>query len=179
VLKKLLVLFLIFINLTVYAEKDVITHVLDSDSSFQLIGSNNWNREQLNYFLGISDDLIDIILKDPNNDRAWSALHKFRTFTDAGATQIFHDACFRALKRNPLIFFNRYMAGDDEAVKRAIDAAWGFSEVDTQSSNSEDMVFLYKNLAQIQAKAGRGKRQNIFVDKFSEAINDRKIEVSQ
>jgi hypothetical protein len=160
-------------------KNDVVTHVLNSSNSLELVGAKNPTMEQLHYYWSIGDKLVDLLLVEPKNNKAWLALHKYRSFTDAGVTQMFNDACFRAFMKNPLIFYNRYMEGDDEAVNRAMDAAWGFSEGDSQSSNTEDVAFLYKNLSLVKSKNGKETRQAQFVRQFKKAIEQRKEELSQ
>lgn len=177
-LKETTFILLVVITVSVVAENDVVSQVLNSNNLFQLYGYKNPTMEQRRYVWGISDKLVDLLLEDPKNDRVWKALHKYRTFTDGGVTQMFNDACFRALTRNQFIFYDRYIEGDDEALDRAADAAWGFSEVNSQSSNPEDMTFLYKNLSQIAKKTGNEKRKTRFLQRVNEAISDRKNELS-
>lgn len=174
----LLVLFVFFCSYSQAAE-DVVTRVLKSTSLYDLYGAKKPNRKQLNFVTGISDNLIKTILADPSNDRAWQALHKFRTYTDAGLTTMFNDSCFYALQKQPLIFYNRYMAGDTNALDRAEDSAWGFSETETESSNKEDTKYLYKNLDQIKNIKSNNPRHALFVERFTKAIKDREIEIQQ
>ena len=66
--------------------------------------------------------LLKIIQKNPKNEKAWKALHHYRSLTDAGITITFYSECFYALKENPQLFLDRYMRGDEQALFRMVDA---------------------------------------------------------
>ncbi|CCI00682.1 MAG: hypothetical protein IM550_11605 [Microcystis sp. M54BS1] len=70
----------------------------------------------------IPSKILIILQKDPGNGRAWQSLHHYSSITDAGKTLSFYQDCFNALKEKPLLFFDRYLAGDDQALFRMIDA---------------------------------------------------------
>jgi hypothetical protein len=86
--------------------------------------------------------LFKIIKDNPKDENVWKALHHYSSLTDAGATLMFYDDCFHALKENPLLFFNRYMAGDEQALFRMVDAlSHDFSAFSGESFQETDRVF--------------------------------------
>ena len=54
--------------------------------------------------------------KNNRSTKTWLALYKYRTFTDASGTIEFYNYCYQALKREPLVYYSRYMEGDDKAI---------------------------------------------------------------
>ncbi|KAM3090756.1 hypothetical protein ACKFKG_28120 [Phormidesmis sp. 146-35] len=66
--------------------------------------------------------LLTILQNNPKDENAWKALHHYRSLTDAGLTLTFYRHCFNALKEKPLLFLDRYIAGDEQALFRMIDA---------------------------------------------------------
>ena len=73
----------------------------------------------------ISGRILEIIQANPNNDKAWKALHHYATLTDAGLTSTFHKDSFEVIKATPLLFYQRYLKGDDNALQRMKDAMCG------------------------------------------------------
>jgi hypothetical protein len=87
-------------------------------------------------------NLLKIIKDNPNDENGWKALHYYSSLTDAGATLMFYRDCFMALKSNPLIFFDRYMAGDEQALFRMVDAlSHDFSAFSEEKFQDTDQVF--------------------------------------
>lgn len=66
--------------------------------------------------------LLNVIQHDSDNERAWKALHHYSTITNAGNTLTLYRDCFNAIEEDPLLFFNRYLSGDENALFRMVDA---------------------------------------------------------
>jgi hypothetical protein len=86
--------------------------------------------------------LLKIIQKNPKNEKAWKALHHYRSLTDAGITLTFYRECFYALKENPQLFLDRYMRGDEQALFRMVDAlSYDFSGFPGNTFEDTNQVF--------------------------------------
>jgi hypothetical protein len=86
--------------------------------------------------------LLTILKNNPKDENAWKALHHYRSLTDAGLTLTFYRDCFNALKEKPLLFFDRYMAGDEQALFRMVDAlSHDFSAFTGETFRATNQVF--------------------------------------
>ena len=86
--------------------------------------------------------LLKIIKNNPKNENAWRALHHYRSLTDAGITLTFYHDCFNALKEKPLLFFEQYIAGDEQALFRMVDAlSHDFSAFSGETFQATNQVF--------------------------------------
>jgi hypothetical protein len=86
--------------------------------------------------------LLKIIQKNPKNDKAWKALHHYRSLTDGGITLTFYSECFYSLKENPQLFLDRYVRGDEQALFRMIDAlSYDFSGSPGDTFEDTNQVF--------------------------------------
>lgn len=152
-ISKLLIIVLALCSMGAASRDDVIGKVLDSKSKTELYGTSNPTIDDLRYVWSISDKLIEIILKDAGNDRAWRALHRFRNYTDAGLTVMYYDSCFVAIKKDPLIFYHRYMSGDEKSLQRAKDAVWGNDNYEeNRNVRIESNVAVLKKSAKLISK---------------------------
>ncbi|MFB2974336.1 hypothetical protein ACE1CD_35870 [Aerosakkonema sp. BLCC-F183] len=132
----LLILLLLVLLLTVFfaarepiTEQITISSVLISDSAVD-IGEDTPSK------------LFKMIEKDKKNDRAWQAIHYYSNITDAGYTLMFYRDCFNALKDDPLLFFDRYMAGDEKALFLMVNAlSHDFSAFTGESFEQTEKVF--------------------------------------
>ncbi|MCW8830682.1 MAG: hypothetical protein OQK32_04080 [Gammaproteobacteria bacterium] len=176
----IIILLLSFCLMGASTQRDVVELVMEANSRDDLYGTNNPTMDDRRYVWAISEMLIEIVLKDPDNDRAWAALHRFRDFTDAGITTIYNDACFKAIKDKPLIFYKRYMAGDELALERAVGAVWGTDsyEGDRSESIKSNIAVLKRSAQLISELNSSNKRHRIFIDSYESAINKMIEEVS-
>lgn len=159
------------------AEESIVARVLDSTSLEELRGApeHSATLDQLNYIWSIPDKLISEVVLNPSNNKAWEALHKFSHFTDGGLSSMYDDACFDAIKKDPLIYYNRYVhSGDDEVLDRLKDAMQGYLIDDGNNihlleagnrKHIETMLTLIKQ--QKPSDAEQSKRHTDFL-KFSE-----------
>ena len=86
--------------------------------------------------------LLKIIKDNPKAENAWKALHHYRFLTDAGITLTFYRDCFNALKEKPLLFFEQYIAGDEQALFRMVDAlSHDFSAFSGETFQATNQVF--------------------------------------
>jgi len=125
--------------------------------------------------------LFDIIFKDfekLSGDVSWHALHKFRSVLDGGHATSFDDDCFKLIKMDSMLFYRRYMSGDDLALERMVDASRGFSDPGSQQSDTEDLLYLHSILAELNKLYGKNERSKKFIKKFDEAIKVREQRVA-
>jgi hypothetical protein len=85
--------------------------------------------------------VLAIVKQNKTNEKAWQALHHYSSLTDAGATLMFYRDCFNALKEDPLLFFDRYMTGDEQAIFRMIDALSHDFSAFEETYEQSDRVF--------------------------------------
>lgn len=154
------------------ANEDIIELVMDAKSREELYSTNNPTMDDRRYVWSISEVLLDMILDNSNNDHAWNALHRFREFTDGGITTIYNDACFAAIKIKPLLFYERYIAGDEQALERAIDAVWGTDNYkdDREKILKTNVDILRRSAQLIREMTSDNKRHQIFIDSYEREI---------
>jgi hypothetical protein len=70
----------------------------------------------------VPDKLFEIILSGKATDEEWKALSHYSNLTDAGASIDFMHSCFKALRKDPLIFYHRFIGGDKTALQWMRDA---------------------------------------------------------
>jgi|GEM_PF-6063167 hypothetical protein len=68
------------------------------------------------------DQMFLEIEKNRDNEKAWKALHHYSSIAGGGYRMHLFRDCFNILKKDNLIFFNRYLKGDEQALLRMIDA---------------------------------------------------------
>ena len=91
--------------------------ILNSEAMIDL--SYSLSTDDVEYIPSV---LLADILNDPDDDHSWKALHHYRSLTDAGATILFWRDCFLAIDKDPLLFYRRFMKGDEQALFRMVDA---------------------------------------------------------
>ncbi len=77
------------------------------------------------YIFDVPDLLMAAIIENPERERAWKAFHRFRDFTDGGISLTYDQICAEVLREDKLLFWKRYMSGDDEALFRMKNAFEG------------------------------------------------------
>lgn len=115
----------------------------------------------------VPSNVLKIIKKDRKNQRAWQALHHYSSITDAGITLSFYGDCFNAIKDDPLLFFDRYMAGDEQALFRMVDALSHDFSAFQETFEQTDRVFrrAFNLIAEFELKHAR-ERQYQRADNF-------------
>ena len=96
----------------------------------------------------IPDELFDTILNNKATNADWRALQHYRHIVDAGASLEFMHSCFKALKKEPLLFYKRYMSGDHSALQRMRDAfSYDFSAYSRSTGEDyESVEKFYENV---------------------------------
>jgi hypothetical protein len=74
------------------------------------------------YVEGVPDELFERILNTSSADAEWKALDHYSKLVDAGASLELFRSCYSASAKQPLLFYRRYMAGDDTALDRMLEA---------------------------------------------------------
>jgi hypothetical protein len=117
--------------------------------------------------------------KNNRTTKTWLALHKYRTFTDASGTIEFYDYCYQALKREPLVYYTRYMEGDDEAIHLMESAlSHDFSAFDDQRELGKKTIrSVYENsltetLKHKPSDPVRRKRHDVYTKTFTEKLKE-------
>ncbi len=120
-----IILFFSSLSILSAQEIDLVELVLQAESKHDLYVSSNPTMEQKRNYWSIPKMLVKIVESNPTSEKNWNALHKFRKFLDAGVTNSFNRECLFLMQRNPLIFYQRYVNGDDQALNRMKDAIIG------------------------------------------------------
>lgn len=179
---KLPVIVVAFCLMGAATKSDVIGWVLDSKTKNDLYGTSKPTMYDRRYVWSISDKLIEIILNDNDNDndKAWQALHKFRKYTDAGLTTMYNDACFVAIKQNPLIFYRRFMSGDDQALKRAKNAVWGTDSYEgDRNITIESNIAVLKNSSKLINKiSSNSEKHKKYLVEYKKALHEMIDEIN-
>jgi hypothetical protein len=106
---------------------------------------------------GVPRQLLDIILNGQGSDEEWKALQHYSVIDDAGASLEFCRSNFNALKRNPTLFYSRFMNGDPSALERMADAfCYDYSayQPKTPANNKAHQAILKNALNQIASMRG-------------------------
>lgn len=83
---------------------------------------NTNNRSKLLFQENDPSKIFEVIKKNPDSFKAWNSLHHYSYMTDSGSSLSFHRDCFNGIKDEPLLFFERYLQGDEQALFRMVDA---------------------------------------------------------
>lgn len=108
-----------------FSDDVLLDRIITAEGAGFIPPENLPDREWINFKFSISRRILEIIQANPNNDKAWKALNHYATLTDAGLTSTFHKDCFHAIKARPLLFYKRYLKGDENALKRMEDSMCG------------------------------------------------------
>jgi hypothetical protein len=156
--------------------------ILDSNHIQDLGDKSHSEKEWVNFVLGAGPRLFSLVLTYPDKDKVWKAIHHFRSMTDAGFTTSFQMDCFDALKKNPFIFYDRYMAGDNLALDRMLDAteAYLIDERDICEKEKVNRKFLEMGMRKLEKMKANFvgnqeiKRHSIFVKEVNNKLIWRK-----
>lgn len=123
-----------------------------------------------------SSNLFSKIRVDPKNDRVWQALYKYSLLADTSIASIFHRDCFEAIKENHLIFFERYMSGDENSINLMMDAfLYDYQAFSLDGYDQTNRVYQYV-LDSISAEV---QKYSLNVDSYSRASAFRRISEGQ
>ncbi len=139
-------------------------------------------RERVNFIFSVGPRLFALVLSYPDKDSVWQAIHHFRSMTDAGFTTSFEMDCLDAFKKNPFVFYDRYMVGDDLALSRMLDAmeAYLIDEGNICKKEKVNRKVLEMGIEKIEKmKANltgpqKIKRHSIFVEEMNKKLIWRK-----
>ncbi len=112
----------------------------------------------------VPDRLFAIILSRKATDEEWKALSHYSNLADAGASLDFMHSCFKALKRNPMIFYDRFMRGDNTALQWMRDALgddFAAYEPLTKTGYEEHERFYERILRKIDDKRAKLSRDGL------------------
>jgi hypothetical protein len=154
-----------------FSDDVLISRVLKArDNADTIPPQNITEREHINFIFDIGAKLLTIIENNPGNNEAWKALHHFRSLTDAGLTSSFEMDCFDILRKNPLLFYYRYMQGDNLGLERMDDAISGYlidDYGDIHIREKENRKLIDSIIAQVKLKtysnSEQRKRHTIFI----------------
>jgi hypothetical protein len=147
--------------------------VLDSNDLIDIYPKLKGTRYQVVTVEQVPDKLFEIILGGKATDEEWKALSHYSNLTDAGASVDFMHSCFNALKRNPMIFYDRFMRGDKTALQWMRDALgddFAAYETLTEASYEEHERFYERSLRNIDDKRVKLSREGL--KKHEEFMND-------
>jgi len=171
---KVLTLFLMFFYsvLGFASSVDIVSTVLEAESKSDIYGTTNPSIDEIKFYWSVSDQLVGIILHEPENNDAWIALHKFREFTDASIIGRYKNSCYSAIKSEPLIFYRRYVLGDDLALDRTIDAIAGEDvEQEQQSKIVKYHISLFSGLVRtLKEIESENPRHDTYLNKLEWAV---------
>jgi hypothetical protein len=103
-------------------DAELVSRVIKAKRTSEIPPQSFSSIDKMNFIMGIPARLFHYAVNSADKDNAWQAIHHFRSMSDAGVSESFHIDCLEAMHKYPLIFYNRYMAGDDLALKRMHDA---------------------------------------------------------
>jgi hypothetical protein len=72
----------------------------------------------------VPEKLLNRLVRNSDDQQAWKALYHYSLMTDASYSLGFDYDCFMILREHPLLFYNRFLAGDDQAVELMNHAAY-------------------------------------------------------
>jgi len=101
---------------------DLTEAVLDSNDVVDIPAKLKGSRWYIKTAEDVPDKLLDVILNGQVTDEEWKALQHYSQIDDAGASLEFMRSCFRALQKDPTVFYTRFMEGDQTALERMADA---------------------------------------------------------
>jgi hypothetical protein len=135
-------------------------------------------RERINFVFGVGPRLFSLVLTYSDKDKVWQAIHHFRSMTDAGFTTSFEMDCFNAFKKNPFIFYDRYMAGDHLALDRMLDAMEAYlidegNICEKEKVNRKVLEMAIEKLEKMKANLTgpqKIKRHSIFVEEVNKKL---------
>jgi hypothetical protein len=117
--------------------------------------------------------------KNNRTTKTWLALHKYLTFTDASGTIEFYNYCYQALKREPLVYYSRYMEGDDNAIHLMESAlSHDFRVFDSQRELGKKTIrsvyetSLTETLKHKPSDPERKKRHDVYIKGFIEKLKE-------
>ena len=117
--------------------------------------------------------------KNNRSTKTWLALHKYRAFTDASGTIEFYNYCYQALKREPLVYYSRYMEGDDKAIHLMESAlSHDFSAFDSQWKLGKKTIrsvyetSLMETLEHKPSDGEKKKRHGAYIKVFIEKLKE-------
>jgi hypothetical protein len=121
----------------------------------------------------VPNQLLESILSGRGSNKQWRALERYSVIDDAGASLELFRSSFNALKRNPTLFYSRYMEGDSSALERMADALrydYSAYEPATPATHKAHQAFFENVLNEISAMRGplRGgalKRHDRFMER--------------
>ena len=110
------------------------------------------------------DQMFLEIEKNRDNEKAWKALHHYSSIPDGGGRMLFFRACFKILEKDNLIFFNRYLKGDEQAIFRMIDAlSYDFSAFSKKGlEDFEVFDEIYKKILETISKSVPNQDQKLY-----------------
>ena len=107
------------------------------------------------------DQMFLEIEKNRDNEKAWKALHHYSSIPDGGGRMLFFRACFKILEKDNLIFFNRYLKGDEQAIFRMMDAlSYDFSAFTDEKFEVFDEI--YKKILETISKSVLNQDQKLY-----------------
>jgi len=123
------------------------------------------------------DQMFLEIEKNRDNEKAWKALHHYSSITDASYSLDFQRACFKILEKDNLIFFNRYLKGDEQAIFRMIDAlSYDFSAFSDEKFEVFDAI--YKKILETISKSVLNQDKKLYqrASNFEKIFREKYIE---
>jgi len=163
------------------SDAELVSRVLKAKRISEIPFPSTQERDKMNFLMGIPARLFSIAATTTNDAMAWQAIHHFNSMTDAGLSESFDIDCLEAMNTYPLIFFNRYLAGDDLALKRmndALNADWTNGDGTDINEERIHRKAIEREVRTIQAMKGispeKMKRQNEYLTSLQKDYELRK-----
>lgn len=118
--------------------------------------------DKMDFIMEIPARLFSIAETAKNKEKTWQAIHHFSSIADSGVSESFDIDCIEAMSKYPLIFYNRYMAGDDQALRRlddALNADWTNGDDTDITDEKRNRKTIENEISAIQAKKGLSPEQ--------------------
>jgi len=157
-------------------ETEFLERVLKSNHMHEFTGSKRPTMVQNRELWEVPDKIINIILENKTNEKAWEAFHHFRSLTDGGVTAFFRDSCYLAIKKEPLIFYKRYINGDNFAIERMMDSLWVDLieyDGDKEIPNYEAEKLYIKIIKLIEKDSTPISKKEAFLSRFKQGLKER------
>lgn len=107
------------------------------------------------------DQMFLEIEQNRDNEKAWKALHYYSSIAEGGDRMLFYRGCFKVLEKDNLIFFNRYLKGDEQAIFRMIDAlSYDFSSFRDEKFEVFDAI--YKKILETISKSVLNQDKKVY-----------------
>jgi hypothetical protein len=139
------------------SDTDLVSRVIKAKRTSDIPPQSLSNVDKMNFIMEIPARLFSITATTKDKERTWHAIHHFSSIADAGVSESFDIDCIEAMNKYPLIFYNRYMGGDDQALRRlddALNADWTNGDDTDIKDEKRNRKAIENEINAIQAKKG-------------------------